>query len=620
MFFTPAHSVFTPRQIINDVLSELSDVLIFIDHYWPGFTDCKIMQEMIGSITSSLLLGLSEWKLPYLQFYLCRLKTALAQLMPEAEGEVGEILTDQRKSLEDSLSAIFKLLGEDSVVESHAVELSTNHSIVLDWSSEMAVQLIHENFGQDLAYGQEMPIEKWMKSVCGGMRIIGRYMPCAVEIIAKNLLVIIPLKTREEHVSLSSTPNYVHGTFLASFVRPKLMAEAIVHEVSHDILNKFNMQHQLFCNEEEKYYSPFRKDARPASGLLHAAYSFCNVLQLYAGVSQSEPRLSAWASDNIERYYYNVAVCLALLEHGKDLSVRGMNLVREMQCWLNDFASRQNFKISEEILDERNKHFLFWASTRPEASIQPVRHVIEGLLKNIIVSYQEVLHSKNYQFCVHEMCLPDFILSYRNINEPIIIRKDSVVDLEQLVYALEEFQHEKIKLLESAKHRGFADTPAIFSTLESHIKSFHDEHDSTQYFSVVRDFSSKTDKQVWKTSEFFNDFWLDGGETWFFWNGKGLTVPLHNDSVNNLHCIISGSKSFYLSPPSEEFVISSGDNEYNAGFCAFRPFDDQERAINYGKFIRIDEGDMLYIPSGWWHSVYYHQDSLAISAFDEMAL
>ena len=42
-----------------------------------------------------------------------------------------------------------------------------------------------------------------------------------------------------------------------------------------------------------------------------------------------------------------------------------------------------------------------------------------------------------------------------------------------------------------------------------------------------------------------------------------------------------------------------------------------EKAKEIGVFVTVTAGDMLYLPYGWWHSVRYDRDCLAISAFDE---
>jgi HEXXH motif-containing protein len=56
------------------------------------------------------------------------------------------------------------------------------------------------------------------------------------------------------------------------------MAEAIVHEFGHTELNTL-MDTEMLSSEDtrERFYSPWRSDPRPLSGLIHALYVFSRV-------------------------------------------------------------------------------------------------------------------------------------------------------------------------------------------------------------------------------------------------------------------------------------------------------------------------------------------------------
>jgi hypothetical protein len=380
------------------------------------------------------------------------------------------------------------------------------------------------------------------------------------------------------------------------------------------------LQYCLFNNDVPKYYSPFRSDTRPASGLLHAAYSFCNVLQFYEKISKEEARLAQWAQLSIERYYFNVLLCLELLEKGNDLSARGMNLVHEMQKWITIFSSTQNIKVRKNVIDEKNQHFNDWLTSNQDIGIDIATIYSKFITNNLSIYHENFDDNTNYELQINEISLDNFIDTYKLGNTPIIVRNNSLVNYDEFIKSIEDSKHTPIQLLESKKHKGFPDTPSIGSSLESHINSFNSDNNAHQYFSVIRDFSSITKRNIWKDHHFFDDFWIDEGETWIFINSKGLEVPLHNDSVNNLHCVITGSKTFYLSPPSEAFILSTSISDYNSGFSDYNPFLNKNKSIQYGQFIRLYEGDMLYLPNGWWHSIYYDEDTMAASAFDEFVI
>ena len=61
------------------------------------------------------------------------------------------------------------------------------------------------------------------------------------------------------------------------------LAEAIVHEYSHNLLNMIILTGEIFEGQvpkEEIYYSPWREDPRPITGVLHAVFVFVNVCEL----------------------------------------------------------------------------------------------------------------------------------------------------------------------------------------------------------------------------------------------------------------------------------------------------------------------------------------------------
>ena len=101
---------------------------------------------------------------------------------------------------------------------------------------------------------------------------------------------------------------------------------------------------------------------------------------------------------------------------------------------------------------------------------------------------------------------------------------------------------------------------------------------------VVKNFEKHISSNIWKKDKFFDRYWIDGEHSWLFWNSAGLVVPLHNDSVNNLHCAIEGEKLFYLSQPEEVFHLESPERDFNDGFSAFKPFDNVEESKSMEHF------------------------------------
>ena len=120
---------------------------------------------------------------------------------------------------------------------------------------------------------------------------------------------------------------------------------------------------------------------------------------------------------------------------------------------------------------------------------------------------------------------------------------------------------------------------------------------------------------------------------WRLWQGSGgTTAKLHFDQFENLLVLLSGRKTFDLFPPSEHRKLGAGTGMPQAGlrynhsartcdldrgtFRAdkklmfdFSPFDLQrDRAALAAMRLRharceLGPGDILYLPTGWWHEV-----------------
>ena len=87
---------------------------------------------------------------------------------------------------------------------------------------------------------------------------------------------------------------------------------------------------------------------------------------------------------------------------------------------------------------------------------------------------------------------------------------------------------------------------------------------------------------------------------------KGTRTALHFDAVENLNIQVQGSKSFLLFPPrilamhacrwnSQAAYVSSVDPRRQLNIESF-PYDLGEEVI-------LLQGEMLYLPYGWWHQV-----------------
>ena len=115
------------------------------------------------------------------------------------------------------------------------------------------------------------------------------------------------------------------------------------------------------------------------------------------------------------------------------------------------------------------------------------------------------------------------------------------------------------------------------------------------------------------------------------WLGAGAArSPLHRDFSENVHGVIEGAKHFVLFAPNESAALYPKPERANllghttrlprgARTCSTREADDGSAsgetacprdfarfggALERATVCRVEEGELLYVPSGWWHEVF----------------
>jgi HEXXH motif-containing protein len=98
-----------------------------------------------------------------------------------------------------------------------------------------------------------------------------------------GLHTIVPVVSASPDVHLSASFSEAPGLVAMSYGATGLLAEALVHEYHHQKLNALMILDPLVAGPSSAavYYSPWRPDPRPLTGLLHAVYTFANILGYY---------------------------------------------------------------------------------------------------------------------------------------------------------------------------------------------------------------------------------------------------------------------------------------------------------------------------------------------------
>lgn len=97
------------------------------------------------------------------------------------------------------------------------------------------------------------------------------------------------------------------------------------------------------------------------------------------------------------------------------------------------------------------------------------------------------------------------------------------------------------------------------------------------------------------------------------WVGNRFITPAHFDEMNNIACVVSGTRRFTLFPPEQIANLYIGPIEYtpagapvsmvsleNPDFARFPRF---RQALAAAQVAELEPGDAIFIPAIWWHHV-----------------
>lgn len=176
-------------------------------------------------------------------------------------------------------------------------------------------------------------VEEWVTALQAALDVIGAHAPGLLADIEVVLQQVVPVGyDATRHLSASYAENL--GTIYLSLHDDVLtMAEAIVHEVSHNKLNALWSNRPLLRNAFEPLYtSPVRPDPRPLHGILLAVHAFGAVGFLYERLrAADDPRSHTPAfARRHDAIRSNNAEGLAVLQQHADATAEGQSLLDEL--------------------------------------------------------------------------------------------------------------------------------------------------------------------------------------------------------------------------------------------------------------------------------------------------
>jgi len=106
-----------------------------------------------------------------------------------------------------------------------------------------------------------------------------------------SIRTVVPVRSADENVNLSSTFQESPGLVALSYTSDNLiLSEALVHEYHHCKLFSLMNIDPLVTSDvaDARFYSPWRTDSRPLSGILHGAYVFGAVLEFWNAATNNQ--------------------------------------------------------------------------------------------------------------------------------------------------------------------------------------------------------------------------------------------------------------------------------------------------------------------------------------------
>ena len=120
-----------------------------------------------------------------------------------------------------------------------------------------------------------------------------------------------------------------------------------------------------------------------------------------------------------------------------------------------------------------------------------------------------------------------------------------------------------------------------------------------------------------KPPDYFNEKSLISTNLWFA--GEGNTTPMHYDLVHNLYAQVIGRKRFILFAPEQIGLLYPFPKTSPIAHFSRVNLDDPD-PVKFPRFQQarpleciVEPGDILFIPTFWWHQVYSLNMSVSIS-------
>lgn len=229
-----------------------------------------------------------------------------------------------------------RTLWPDGGEPSHVPITDTLALALVDGNPLAAREAHPDKHGNALDLGGRSPAV-WIAALREALAIVERHLPALRSEIDVVLQQVVPVGYDEQRHLSASYQEAIGTVYLSLHPNPMTMAEALIHEFSHNKLHALLEQGPVLENAFTPLYaSPVRPDPRPLHGVLLAVHAFLPVARLYELLLATGER-----PDLRARYQEIVAgnheAATTLHAHARP-SALGAPLLAEISRWDRHFA------------------------------------------------------------------------------------------------------------------------------------------------------------------------------------------------------------------------------------------------------------------------------------------
>ena len=127
----------------------------------------------------------------------------------------------------------------------------------------------------------------WVRALEDAARVVEEVTPGTASMVGWIVRSFVPVVSPTDELACSMSDSARPGAIMSTIDGPPVLAESIVHEFRHNLLHQLERAYPIFepqSPHEARFYSPWRDDPRPLSGILHALFVFLDVCAIHAGV------------------------------------------------------------------------------------------------------------------------------------------------------------------------------------------------------------------------------------------------------------------------------------------------------------------------------------------------